>query len=134
MSWKDNFKNIFDGTYILVKSKESNIRFPCYGGRYSWFLVIYHFDNAYFYLTDKAFIYTDSGAYLTEIPFSSIKKLKIKQGWLFKKSYQVYIRADKKYHFQINEIKDFSTELTGNSAENTRNFLDTLRSKVIPIQ
>ena len=130
MGWKDSFKNTFDVAYQLTKSKKQDIRFPCYGGKFHWFLISYHFDNVYFYLTDDALIYTDSGAYLTEIPFCSIKKLKIKQGWLFKHSYQVYVVADKKYHFQINEIKDFSTELTGKSSENVERFLDMLRIKV----
>ena len=31
---------------------------------------------------------------------------------------------------QINAIKDFSTKLTGNSADNVKSFMDTLRASV----
>ncbi len=130
MSWKDTFKDEFDFRYQFVKSQKSNIRFPCYGGRFWWFLVSRNFENGYFYLADNSLIYTNNGGYLIEIPFDSIKKLKIKQGKLFKNSYQLYIAADKKYHFQINEIKDFSTKMTGNSRDNVRNFLDTLQIRI----
>ena len=130
MSWKDDFKNGVDRVYEIVKRKCPDIRFPCYGGRFYWFLYTRHFEDLYFYLTKNSLIYTASSAYITEIKFKDIKKLSIKQGWLFKFSFRIRIVADKKYDLQINVIKDFSTKLTGNSAENVKNLIDTLRASV----
>ena len=130
MSWKDDFKNGFDRIYEIVKRKYPDIRFPCYGVRFYWFLYTRHVEDLYFYLTKNSLIYTASSAHITEIKFKDIKKISIKQGWLFKFSFRIRIVADKKYDLQINVIKDFSTKLTGNSAENVKNFIDTLRVSV----
>ena len=130
MSWRDNFNHTFDFTYELVKKKFSDIRFPCYGGRFYWFLFSRHFEYVYFYLTQDSLVYTASSAYITEIPFNNITKLSIKRGLLFKRSIHVYLVADKKYHFLINDIKGFSTNLTGNGSDNVKNFIDTLQDKV----
>ena len=130
MSWKDDFKKGFDRVYEIVKRKCPDIRFPCYGGRFYWFLITRHFEELYFYLTQDALIYTASSAYITEIPFKNIKKLSIRQGIFFKRSFHIRIVADKKYHFIVNDIKNFSTKLTGNGSQNVNSFIDTLRSKV----
>ena len=50
MSWKDDFKKSFDLTYELVNGKVWNLKYPCYGGRFYWFLISRHFENLYFYL------------------------------------------------------------------------------------
>ena len=89
MSWKDDFKKSFDRTYEIVRRKYPDIRFPCYGGRFYWFLITRHFESLYFYLTENSLIYTSSSAYITEIKFSDIKKISIKQGWLFKSSFRI---------------------------------------------
>ena len=130
MSWKDDFKNGFDRVYEIVKRKYPDIRFPCYGGRFYWFLWTRRFETLYFYLTQHSLIYTASSAYITEIPFNEIKKISIKQGLLLKSSFRIRIVADKKYHLQINAIKDFSTKLTGNNADNIRGFIDILQASV----
>ena len=127
---KGDFKKIFDRIYEIVRRKYPDIRFPCYGGRFYWFLITRHFESLYFYLTENSLIYTASSAYITEIKFKDIKKISIKQGRLFKSSFRIRIVADKKYHLQINAIKDFSTKLTGNSADNVKIFMDTLRASV----
>lgn len=129
MSWKDSFKRNFDVTYELVKDEVPDVRFPCFGGRFYWFLAGRHYDYYYFYLSSNSIIYTLSGAYILEIPFDDIKKLKIKRGILRKSHYHIWLRADKKYHFLICDIKDFNTKLTGASSENVRNFIDTLKIK-----
>ena len=130
MSWKDDFKNGFDRVYGIVKRKYPDIRFPCYGGRFYWFLITRHFEDLYFYLTENSLIYTASSAYITEIKFEDIKRISIKQGWLLKSSFRIHIVADKKYHLQINEIKGFSTQLTGKNADNVKCFIDTLCASV----
>ena len=130
MSWRDNFKHTFDFTYELVKKKFSDIRFPCYGGRFYWLLFSRRFENVYFYLTQDSLIYTASSAYITEIPFKDITKLSIKGDLLFKRSIRIHLVADKKYHFLINDIKDFSTNLTGNGSNNVKNFIEILQNKV----
>ncbi len=130
MSWKDDFKNGFDQAYEIVKRKYPDIRFPCYGGRFYWFLWMRRFKTLYFYLTQHSLIYTASGAYVTEIPFHEIKKISIKRGLIFKSSFSIRIVADKKYYLQINMIKDFNTKLTGSSADNVKNFIDTLQLNV----
>lgn len=130
MSWKDDFNKGFDFTYKLVKKKYSDIKFPCYGGRFYYFLVSRHFENLYFYLTCNSLIYTASSAYITEIPFKEIQKLSIKQGFFFKSSFHIRIVADRKYHLLIKNIKNFSTNLTGDGPDNVRNFIDTLRTSV----
>ncbi len=130
LSWRDTFKKTFDVTYQLVKDNVSDIKFPCYGGRFCWFFLSRHFDNYYFYLTTNSLIYTLSSAHILEIPFNDITKMKIKRGLLLKNHYHIWLRADKKYHFLICDIKDFNTKLTGASCENVRNFIDTLKMKV----
>ena len=130
MGWKDDFKKSFDQVYESVRRNYTDIQFPCYGGRYHWFLFTRYFENLYFYLTENSLIYTASSAYITEIKFHDVKKISIRQGWLFKSSFHIRIVADKKYHLQINEIKDFSTKLTGNSADNVKNFIDMLRTNI----
>lgn len=130
MGWKDDFKRSFDVTYQLVKDKVPDIRFPCYGGKFYWFLVSRHFANCYFYLTTNSIVYTLSGAYILEIPFNNITKMSVKRGMLCKRHYHIWLRADKKYHFIIYDMKDFTAKLTGASSENVRNFIDTLKIKV----
>ena len=130
MSWKDSFKRNFDVTYELVKDKVLDARFPCYGGGFHWFLTSRKFYDYYFYLSSNSLIYTLSGANILEIPFNDITKLKIKRGLLRKSHYHIWVRADKKYHFLICDIKDFNTKLTGASSENVKNFIDTLKMKV----
>ena len=83
-----------------------------------------------FYLTKDALIYTASSAYITEIPFKNIKKLSIRHGIFFKRSFQIRIVADKKYHFIVNDVKDFLTKMTGIGFENVNCFIDVLRSTV----
>lgn len=130
LSWRDTFRKTFDVTYQMVKNEVSYIRFPCYGGKFYWFLVSRHFDNYYFYLTTNSILYTLSGAHILEIPFNDITKIKIKKGLLLKNHYHIRLRADKKYHFLIYDIKDFNTKLTGASCENVRNFINTLKMNV----
>ena len=95
-----------------------------------WFLITRHFEEVYFYLTQDALIYTASSAYITEIPFKNIKKLSIRHGIFFKRSFQIRIVADKKYHFIVNDVKDFSTKMTGIGSENVNCFIDVFRSTV----
>lgn len=130
MSWKDDFKKSFDLTYKLVNKKVWNLRFPCYGGRFYWFLLTRRFENLYFYLTPNSLIYTASSAYITEIPFDKIKKISIKQGVIVKSSFHIRIVADKRYHLLIKDMKWLSTKLTGNGEDNVRNFLETLKASV----
>ena len=130
MSWKDDFKKSFDLTYKLVNKKVWNLRFPCYGGRFYWFLLTRSFENLYFYLTPNSLIYTASSAYITEIPFDKIKKISIKQGGIVKSSFHIRIVADKRYHLLIKDMKWLSTKLTGNGEDNVRNFLETLKASV----
>ena len=127
ISWRDDFKFGFDCVYKTVKRKYADIRFPCYGGRYYCFFKR-RFEELYFYLTKNSILYTASGAYITEIPFDKIKKISIRQGLLFRFLFQIRIVADRKYHLQINNLKGFSTALTGNGADNVKNFIDTLRA------
>ena len=126
INWKDDFKKGFDNVYEFVKEKYPDVRFPCYGGRYYWFFITRSFESLHFYLTRDALIYTSSGIYVTKIPFDKIKKISVRRGILLKSSFRIRIVADRKYHLQINEIKDFSTKLTGNSKDNAKNFIDTL--------
>ena len=130
MSWKDDFKKSFDLTYKLVNKKVWNLRFPCYGGRFYWFLLTRRFENLYFYLTPNSLIYTASSAYITEIPFDKIKKISIKQGGIVKSSFHIRIVTDKRYHLLIKDMKWLSTKLTGNGEDNVRNFLETLKASV----
>lgn len=130
MSWKDDLKKSFDLTYKLVNKKVWNLRFPCYGGRFYWFLLTRSFENLYFYLTPNSLIYTASSAYITEIPFDKIKKISIKQGVIVKSSFHIRIVADKRYHLLIKDMKWLSTKLTGNGEDNVRNFLETLKASV----
>ena len=128
MGWNDDFKKGFDRVYETVRRKYPDARFPCYGGRFYWFLFTRHFETLYLYLTQNSLIYTASSAYVTEIKFNDIKKISIKQGRLIKHSFSIRIVADKKYHLQIYAIKDFSTKLTGSAAENVKRFIDTLEA------
>ena len=130
MSWKDDFKKSFDLTYKLVNKKVWNLRFPCYGGRFYWFLLTRSFENLYFYLTPNSLIYTASSAYITEIPFDKIKKISIKQGAIVKSQFHIRILADKRYHLLIKDMKWLSTKLTGYGEDNVRNFLETLKASV----
>ncbi len=130
MSWKDNFKKSFDLTYELVNEKVWNLKYPCYGGRFYWFLISRHFENLYFYLTQNALIYTASGAYITEIPFDTIKKLSIKRGLFVKASIHIRIVADKKYHLLLKDMKWLFTRMTGNNEDNISGFIATLQASV----
>ena len=130
MSYNDTFKVLFDKTYELVKRKVPDIRFPCYGVRFYKYALFTYNEYVHFYLTPTSLIYTASSAYLTEIPFSQIRKLSIKQGKVFKSFYTIRLVADKKYHFLINSYKNISTDLTGDSAENVRHFIETLQASV----
>ena len=129
MRWKDDFKQEFDLIYKIVKDEYSDIKYPCYGGRFYWFLVSRYFEELYFYLTQSRLIYT-SGGYISKIPFSKIRKLSVKQGLLVKSSFHVRIVADKKYHFIIKRVNYLSTKLTGDNAYNVKLFIDTLQSNV----
>lgn len=129
LSWRDTFKKKFDITYQLVKNRVSDIRFPCYGGKFYWIFVRRHFDNYYFYLTENSLIYTLSGTYILEILFNDVTNIKIKRCLLLKNCYHIWLNADKKYHFLICEIKDFNTELTGVNSENVKSFIDILKIK-----
>ena len=130
MSWKDDFKKGFDVTYELVNKKVWNLKYPCYGGRFYWFLVSRLYDSLYFYLTENSLIYTLSGAYITEIPFNTIKKVSIKRGLFIKSSIHIRIVADKKYHLLLKDMKWLSTRKTGNSEDNIKGFIATLQASV----
>ena len=131
VSWKENFMKSFDMTYKLVNAKTRNLKYPCYGGRFSWFLVSRHFENLYFYLTQNSLVYTAGGTYITEIPFDSIKKLSIKRGLFAKSSIHIRIVADKRYHLLLKDMKWLSTRRTGNNEDNIRGFVETLQSNVM---
>ena len=128
MGWKDDFKKSFDFTYGVVNEKVRNLRFPCYGGRFYWFFVSRYFEALYFYLTKNSLIYTASGAYITEIPFDTIKKVSIKRGAFVKSSIHILIVADKRHHLLIKDMKWLSTKMTGNNEDNIRGFTDTLKT------
>ena len=130
MGWKDDFKKSFDFVYAFVKQKYPDIRFPCYGGRFYWVLVSRYFEELHFYLTENSLLYTASSAYITEIPFDQIRKVSVKQGKFIKSSFHIRIVADQKYHFIIKKLDYLVTGLTGNSADNVKNFIDTLQSSV----
>ena len=131
LSWSDKFKRSFDLTYELVKDEFSDIKYPCYGGRYWWRFVKRRFDICYLFLSQSSFIYTYSGGHKYQIPFNEITNLKVKNGFVFKNHYHIRFRADRNYHFQIYDLKNFATDLTGASSENIRNFIDTLKLKTI---
>ena len=130
MSWKDDFKKSFDLTYELVNGKVRNLKYPCYGGRFYWFFVSRHFENLYFYLTQNGLIYTTSSAYITEIPFDTIKKLSIKRGLFVKSSIHIRIVADKKYHLLLKDMKWLFTRITGDNGDNINGFIATLQASV----
>ena len=130
MSWKDDFKNGFDQVYEIVKRKCPDIRFPCYGGRFYWFLITRRFESLYFYLTDNSLVYTVSSAYITEIPFDTIKKLSIKRGVFVKSSIHIRIVADKKYHLLLKDMKWLSTPKIGNNKDNIKGFIQTLLASI----
>ena len=130
MSWKDDFKKSFDLTYELVNGKVCNLKYPCYGGRFYWFLISRHFENLYFYLTQNALIYTASSAYITEIPFDTIKKLSIKRGLFVKSSIHIRIVADKKYHLLLKDMKWLSARKTGKNKDNIQGFIQMLQTSV----
>ena len=96
MSWKDNLKNSIDFTYNLTKKKFSDVKFPCYGGRFYWFLISRHKENVYFYLTEKSLLYTSSGVYFVEIPFKNIRKLSVKKSAIIRSMYHIKMVTDKK--------------------------------------
>jgi hypothetical protein len=130
VSWKDDFKKSFDFVYTFVRQKYPDIRFPCYGGRFYWFLLSRYFEELHFYLTKNSLLYTASSAHITEIPFDKIRKVSVKQGKFIKSSFHIRIVADKKYHFIIKRLDYLVTGLTGNSADNVKNFIDTFRSSI----
>ena len=130
MSWKDDFKKSFDRIYEIVRRKYPDIRFPCYGGRFYWFLITRHFESLYFYLTENSLIYTASSAYITEISFDTIKKLSIKRGVFVKSSIHIRIVADKKYHLLLKDMKWLSTRNTGNNDDNIKGFIQMLQTSV----
>ncbi len=130
LRWSDKFKRGFDLVYELVKNEFSDIRFPCYGGRFWFRYGNYRFDTCYLYLTPTSIIYTYSGGYRYEIMLNEITKATVKKGFLIKNHYHIRFRADRNYHFLIYDMKDFATDLTGVSSENVRNFIDTLKMKV----
>lgn len=130
MSRNKHFKESFEFVYELVRRKIPSARFPCYGGRYYYFLLNRHFENLYFYVTDHGIAYTASGGTVEEIPFHLIRGLRIRQGFLFRSAYRVRFSADRYYDLLITDIKGFSTESTGNGAENVKNFLQTLENSV----
>ena len=120
MSWKDDFKKSFDITYDFVNKKVCNLKYPCYGGRFHWFLVSRYFDSLYFYLTENSLIYTLSGAYITEIPFNTIKKISIQRGLFVKSSIHIRIVADKKVgnaHSKLLAYRSFSCVQTMQNGE-----------------
>ena len=130
MSWKDDFKKSFDRIYEIVRRKYPDIRFPCYGGRFYWFLITRHFESLYFYLTENSLIYTASSAYITEISFDTIKKLSIKRGLFVKSSIHIRIVADKKYHLLLKDMKWLSARKTGNNEDNIQGFIQMLQTSV----
>ena len=130
LSWKDDFKKSFDRIYEIVRRKYPDIRFPCYGGRFYWFLITRHFESLYFYLTENSLIYTASSAYITEIPFDTIKKLSIKRGLFIKSSIHIRIVADKKYHLLLKDMKWLSTRITGDNGDNINGFIAALQASV----
>ncbi len=130
MGWKDDFKKSFDRVYELVRCKYSYVEYPCYGGRFYWFLITRHFESLYFYLTHSSLIYTASSTYITEIPFKEIKKLSIKRGLFVKSSIHIRIVADKKYHLLLKDMKWLSTKMTEKNEDNIRGFIDTLQANV----
>ena len=124
------FQKSFDRIYEIVRRKYPDIRFPCYGGRFYWFLITRHFESLYFYLTENSLIYTASSAYITEIPFDTIKKLSIKRGLFVKSSIHIRIVADKKYHLLLKDMKWLSVRKTGNNEDNIKGFIETLQASV----
>ena len=124
------FQKSFDRIYEIVRRKYPDIRFPCYGGRFYWFLITRHFESLYFYLTENSLIYTASSAYINEIPFDRIKNLSIKRGLFVKSSIHIRIVADKKYHLLLKDMKWLSTRMTGNNEDNIRGFIATLQASV----
>lgn len=43
------------------------------------------------------------------------------------KHHHIWLRADKKHHFLIYDMKDFATDLTGIGSENVKNFIETIK-------
>ncbi len=127
MSWKDNLKKGIDYAYKFTKEKYSDIKFPCYGGRYYRSAFLTYSEYIHLYLTETSVLYTASGIYITEIPFKSIRKLSIKKDALAKAMFHIRLVADKKYHLYIYCKEHFSTELTGNAIDNVRNFIEALQ-------
>ena len=130
MDWKETFEKSLDFTYQMVKRKISDIKYPCYGGEfYRGQLFRIRQQDLYFYLTAGGILFTPSGVTITEIPFSSIRKLSVKKGKIVNR-YHIRFTADKKYHFYISCKEIISTELIGNVSENVKGFIDTLQSNV----
>lgn len=130
MSWKDDFKMTFDRVYEIMQRKYPDISFPCYGGRFYWFLITRHFTNLYFYLTQNSLIYTTGSAYITEIPFDTIRKLSVKQGFFVRSSIHIRMVADRRHHLIIKRLDYLSTKITGDGINNIDLFIETLQSKV----
>ena len=130
LNWKDSLAVEFDLTYAAVKNEIYDISYPCYGGRFNYFLITRRFEKLYLYLTEDELIYAVSGgADITRIAFKDITKLSVNRGLLSERIIHIRFIAGKKYHLFINDIKDFSTDLTGNGAYNAVSFIDTFRRK-----
>ena len=129
MRWKDDFKQEFDLIYKIVKDEYSDIKYPCYGGRFYWFLVSRYFEELYFYLTQSSLIYT-SGGYISKIPFSKIRKLSVKQGLLVKSSFHVRIVADNFSAVRVSRAKNVFGYL---SMGVHKNFLEARELRVFVI-
>lgn len=128
LGWRDNFKKSFDVTYELVRDEVFDISFPCYGGRFLYSGTSFY--TCYLYLNSSYLVYTYSGGYIYKIPLNEIKKLKVKKGFWRKNNYHIYFLADRKYHFIVYDLKNFSTKLTGEGKENVKTFIDTLQKSV----
>jgi hypothetical protein len=127
LDWKEKFAKGFDFTYQLVKREVPDVKFACNGGIFYGFLLSRHFAHCYLYMRPDSIIYTYSGVNIQEIPFHNIRKIKIRQGWFFKRHYHIYLRADKRYHFVIYDMKNVTTKLTGSSSQNVSGFIDVLK-------
>lgn len=128
LGWRDNFKKSFDVTYELVRDEVFDISFPCYGGRFLYSGTSFY--TCYLYLNSSSLVYTYSGGYIYKIPLNEIRKIKVKKGFLCKNHYHIRLYADRKYHFLVYDLKNFSTKLTGEGKENVKAFIDTLQINV----
>ena len=60
------------------------------------------------------------------IPLNEINKVTVKQGLFYKNHYHLHFYADRNYHFIIYDLKDFSTQLTGDGKENLKAFINMM--------